>query len=188
MKTKKKNGFITFCLSLLPGMAHMYMGFFKMGLSLMSLFFAIIAVTATFNLPMLSFAFIIVWAYSFFHSHNIASLNDEDFSKFNDHYFFGLDNVANSQLNSAKYRKYFGIGLIVCGILMLWNTAIDILIPILRLSLPHDIYNILSRIISTVPTLFFSILVFYFGIKMLRGKNKPLAGEGQSKSEVDDGK
>ena len=38
MKTKKKNRFLTFCFSMLPGAAEMYMGFMKTGVSLMSLF------------------------------------------------------------------------------------------------------------------------------------------------------
>ena len=37
--TKKKSGFWTFIFSLLPGAAEMYMGFMKMGVSLMGLFF-----------------------------------------------------------------------------------------------------------------------------------------------------
>ena len=44
MKTKKKNRFLTFCFSCLPGAAEMYMGFMKMGLSLMLVFFAIIII------------------------------------------------------------------------------------------------------------------------------------------------
>ena len=39
--TKKKSGFWTFVFSLLPGAAEMYMGFMKMGISLMGLFFGL---------------------------------------------------------------------------------------------------------------------------------------------------
>ena len=39
---KEKSKFLTFCFSLLPGAGHMYMGFMKMGLSLMAAFFFLI--------------------------------------------------------------------------------------------------------------------------------------------------
>ncbi len=37
--TRKKNGFLTFIFSLLPGAGEMYMGFFKQGMSIMAIFF-----------------------------------------------------------------------------------------------------------------------------------------------------
>ena len=40
MKPKKKNKFFTFLCSFLPGAAEMYMGFMKMGISLLVVFFA----------------------------------------------------------------------------------------------------------------------------------------------------
>lgn len=48
--TKKRNGFLRFCCSLLPGAGEMYMGFMKMGLSLMSMFFGIIVAASIFEL------------------------------------------------------------------------------------------------------------------------------------------
>ena len=49
MKTKKKNRFLTFCFSMLPGAAEMYMGFMKTGVSLMSLFMLVIMVAIWMN-------------------------------------------------------------------------------------------------------------------------------------------
>ena len=49
--TKKRNGFLRFCCSLLPGAGEMYMGFMKMGLSLMSMFFGIIVAASIFPMP-----------------------------------------------------------------------------------------------------------------------------------------
>ena len=34
--TKKKNGFLAFCFSLIPGAGEMYMGFMKQGASIMA--------------------------------------------------------------------------------------------------------------------------------------------------------
>ena len=47
--TKKKSGFWTFMFSWLPGAGEMYMGFMRMGLSLMGLFWGIIALSIFFN-------------------------------------------------------------------------------------------------------------------------------------------
>jgi TM2 domain-containing membrane protein YozV len=41
---KKKNSFLTFIFSLIPGAGQMYLGFMKRGLSLMSCFFFIILI------------------------------------------------------------------------------------------------------------------------------------------------
>ena len=49
MKTKKKNRFLTFCFSMLPGAAEMYMGFMKTGVSLMSLFMLVIMLAIWMN-------------------------------------------------------------------------------------------------------------------------------------------
>ena len=43
MRPVKKNGFLTFIASLLPGAAHMYMGLMKYGVSLMSVFVLFVA-------------------------------------------------------------------------------------------------------------------------------------------------
>ncbi len=46
MKNKRKSGFLLFWFSLLPGAGEMYLGFMRQGLSLMGLFWGIIALTA----------------------------------------------------------------------------------------------------------------------------------------------
>ena len=61
MKAKKKSKFLTFCFSLLPGAAEMYMGFMKMGVSLMSLFFLIIMLGMLMNQGIIVMAGIVVW-------------------------------------------------------------------------------------------------------------------------------
>ena len=59
--TKKRNGFLRFCCSLLPGAGEMYMGFMKMGLSLMSMFFGIIVAASIFELNGLKPAKLCTW-------------------------------------------------------------------------------------------------------------------------------
>ena len=79
MKQKKKNKFLTWILSFMPGAAEMYMGFMKKGISLMGLFLLCIAVYGFFNMEIFVFVAILVWCYSFFHAGNIATSEEEVF-------------------------------------------------------------------------------------------------------------
>ena len=70
--TNKKSSLWRFFFSLIPGAGEMYMGFLKMGVSLMTLFIAIIFIASSLRLYALVVVDIIVWFYSFFHVHNLA--------------------------------------------------------------------------------------------------------------------
>jgi hypothetical protein len=179
MKTAKKNRFLTFILSLIPGAAQMYMGFMKMGLSLMGVFFAIIALAEMLNISIMFFVSLVFWCYSFFHANNLAALNDEEFARIEDNYVFGADVFRNTQITAEKYRKYFGSGLIVLGIVLLWNISMNILRTTLYNMLPYYMQDLFWRISYSIPSFVVAIVVIIFGIKMLRGKKKSLPGESE---------
>ena len=86
--TRKKNKFLTFCFSLLPGAGEMYLGFMKQGISLMGIFFLVWALSGMLNLPALLFVQPVIWFYSFFHVHNLNSLPEEEFYSLEDDYLF----------------------------------------------------------------------------------------------------
>ncbi|MDD3140341.1 MAG: hypothetical protein PHX08_15405, partial [Lachnospiraceae bacterium] len=88
--TKKKNGFLTFVFSCLPGAGEMYMGFFKQGVSIMSLFFLLIFVSSWMNMGALMYISPVIWFYSFFHANNLHSLPDEEFYAIEDTFLFPL--------------------------------------------------------------------------------------------------
>ena len=46
---KQKRGFLLFICSLIPGAGEMYLGFFKQGISIMTLFWAIVAIAGGFS-------------------------------------------------------------------------------------------------------------------------------------------
>ncbi|MCX4321188.1 MAG: hypothetical protein OSJ44_15985, partial [Lachnospiraceae bacterium] len=103
---KKKSGFLTFCFSFLPGAGEMYLGFMRMGVSLMGLFFALIALAAVLDLPALLFVLVVVWFYSFFHVHNLAGMSDDEFFNTEDEFLFNLDAFFHmDNKNVEKYRK-----------------------------------------------------------------------------------
>ena len=141
----KKNGFFRFLWSFIPGAGEMYMGFMKQGVTLMAVFAGIIAVAIAMNMVFFFFPLPIIWFYSFFHVHNLASMSDEDFYAQEDNPLF-------------DWKDY--------------NLAVDIVWDFLRiLNFPWRLWN---QITYCVPQLVVSLLMIYFGVYLIRGKKKEL--------------
>ena len=171
MNRKKKSGFLTFCFSLIPGAGEMYLGFMKMGLSLMGLFWGVVALTIMLNSGMVFLINIVVWFYSFFHVHNLAGLSDEEFLNTEDEYLFNLDMFFRSdRKNEEKYRKVIAVILIMVGILLLWNGMKNLWIAYL----PEFILRIISRLEHTVPQMIVGIGIIIGGFYMIKGKKEEL--------------
>ena len=90
---KQKKGFLLFISSLIPGAGEMYMGFFKQGISIMTLFWAIIAIAGGLNISSLVIFLPVLWFYSFFHVHNLKELPEEEFYAIEDNYILHLDRI-----------------------------------------------------------------------------------------------
>lgn len=170
--TRKKNGFLTFVFSLLPGAGEMYLGFFKQGVSIMSAFFLLIAISGWLNLGPLVFVLPVIWFYSFFHVHNLASLSDEEFYTIEDKFLFAYDeNQVERFFGNGRGRKIFATVLIVVGISALWNILMDGLYQMiwnLRMEWLQGVLNILSD----VPQVVFAIAIIILGIHLIKGKKK----------------
>lgn len=107
MKTKKKNRFLTFCFSLMPGAAEMYMGFMRTGTELMLFFLGMIMIPSFLGLEGLSILAVVIWAYGFFHANHLASLSDEEFAQVEDNDIFGMGAVPKRKKEAAG--KFQGI-------------------------------------------------------------------------------
>ena len=118
MTRKRKSGFLTFCFSFLPGAGEMYLGFMKMGISLMSLFCGVMAVSMLLNLGIIMLVDVVIWFYSFFHVHNLAGMPDEEFMNTKDDYLFNLDIFFKENKITEKYRDIIAIILIGVGVLL----------------------------------------------------------------------
>ncbi len=172
MKAKKKNRFLTFCFSLLPGAGEMYMGFMKMGVSLMVAFLLTILIPVVLMLDgLVSFA-VVIWFYGFFHANHLASLSDEEFAQIEDTYLYEMDALTGGKDLVQKYYKWIAGGLILAGICLLWNTATDLMF----LYFPTG-YKVMSMVGNYVPRVFIAILIIVIGINIIKGKKKQLAGE-----------
>ena len=75
---KQKRGFLLFICSLIPGAGEMYLGFFKQGISIMTLFWAIVAIAGGFSAEFLVIFLPVIWFYSYFHVHNLKELPEEE--------------------------------------------------------------------------------------------------------------
>lgn len=173
--TKKKNKFLTFIFSLLPGAGEMYMGFMKMGVSLMSCFFLSVMIA---NLGMFDFMLLvtaIVWFYSFFHVHNLAGLPDEAFYEVKDVYLLPFAEKEDEKMMiTGRYRKVVAVILIVIGVSGLLKSFYYVAVGYL----PYMVQVILSDFVFYyLPRVAFSIAVIVLGIYMIRGKKKQLDDE-----------
>lgn len=176
--TRKKSRFLTFCCSLLPGAGEMYLGFLKQGVSIMTLFLLLFAVGGIIFPPSVSFCSV-VWFYSFFHTHNLNSLPDDEFYALEDEYLIHLSQIAKGKdvlLN--QYRRLFAIVLILLGVSMIWNRINDFLMYVVYdvLSLPTDILNIFLWFTSSLPQVIIALAIIAAGIYLIRNKKKELLG------------
>lgn len=170
--TKKKGKLMTFCWSLIPGAGEMYLGFFKQGVSLMTIFAALLGVSGFLRLGFLTFLAPIVWFYSFFHTNNLNSLSDEEFYSIEDDYLIPWNEFGLNRFTIQKYRRLLSACLIFFGISILWNIGSGAffwyLLPILRLSeRAQDFLRFLAR---SIPQAIVAIAIITAGIYMIKGK------------------
>jgi hypothetical protein len=166
---KKKNKFLTFVFSLLPGAGHMYLGFMKMGLSLMSAFFFIIFLSSWLNIGPLQFVLPILWFYSFFDCLNKTYSTEEEFLQFQDTYLFSLDKMVKTDNELfQKPRLLAGTLLLLLGIYLVWNNFLNLLSKYI----PSEIYDTLSSLTRNSPQIIIGIAIIVVGAKLILGKKK----------------
>lgn len=158
----------------------MYMGFLKMGASIMTLFFLIAFVSSSLGLGILFFADLTVWFYSFFHVHNLASLPDEEFYAIEDAWLFQSCAPAFSEKDFLKKNnRIIAWGLIILGAIMTWQGVLHLI----EQYLPQEIYRCIWRFSYQMPKIVVGIAIIVLGAAMIRGKKKEL----ETKASEEDG-
>ena len=169
--TSKKNSFWRLCFSFLPGAGEMYMGFMKMGISTMSIFMFIFFVAVTLEFGALMIICLVIWFYSFFHVHNLASLPDEEFYSIEDEYIFHFtDPSAVGKDFYKNNRRIFAYFLIFLGVITVWQGILSMLYRYL----PNVIYDFIWSFTHDIPKLAAGIAILLLGISMIRGKKKEI--------------
>lgn len=167
---RKKSRFWLFIFSFMPGVGEMYMGFMRMGLSLMLGFMILVAVVGYTNLGVLAVFPVAMYIYSFFHANNLGSLDDATFYNIEDQYLFGFDGIEKMKMKlEGRNRKIAAVILIVLGAIMLWQVIFNLLC---------DIFGWDNRFLSAVyyfvrddlPRAVVGIGVIWAGLALIRGK------------------
>ena len=174
---QKKNKFLTWICSLLPGAAEMYMGFMKYGVSLMGLFFLCIMIPSVFRLSdAFAFLIVLVWFYGFFHARNLAACPEEVFQSLPDEFIWeSLTNGRKIQLSNPTLRKWGAGILIFYGVILLWQNFSSMLYYLL----PEHLWGRLTPFMDMVPQIAVALLIIFIGVKMIMGKKEELDGEGK---------
>lgn len=168
---KQKKGFFTFIFSLIPGAGELYMGFRRRGISIMILFWLAIGFAGVLQINLLLFTLPILWFYSFFNVHNLASLTDEEFYSLEDKFLFDIDRIMEDKdIVLKNYRNVFAWILIFLGASIIWNNSFSILYSIL----PERLYYQIRAIGGNVPQFVFAAAIIALGVYLIRGKKKEL--------------
>lgn len=165
----RKNGFLHFVFSFVPGAGEMYMGFMKMGFSLMCIFAVLCAVVSLISIPELAIFPAMFYVYCFFHTHNIRGLDDAKFGEVVDEYLFNLDKILQLKEDALKKgRKWIAALCVILGAVMLWQAGLEFLWD--TLGGKYRIVRILSTITDYMPRTIIGIAIVVLGIKLIKGR------------------
>lgn len=178
---KQRGNFFTFLFSLIPGAGEMYLGFFKLGTSLMSLFIGSIICACMLFSPLVLIA-VIVWFYSFFHTNNLNHLSEQEFASVTDDYLFHFSESSSLGDFIRKNKKLCSIICILTGILVLYYTFTDALL----IFMPDILYYELDHIFSFLPRTLLGIGCIMAGYYLIRGKKIELFHENPEDETIED--
>ena len=189
---RKKNKILTFMFACLPGAGHMYLGFMKLGLSFMILFFGVCGLAALadqilyFLTAPIVMILPVIWFYAFFDCINKNSASDEEFAAYEDRFLF--TDVAELQnidwkfnfgfLTSKAPRIAIGFIILISGVSMLCRNMLG-MIDWYYWEQIEFIRNILYSLFDRLPQVAISVAVIALGIWLIGGKRKELKHEVQ---------
>lgn len=153
----------------------MYMGFMKMGVSLMVVFFAsfILPVLISANDVLICLAFM-VWIFGFFHARNFANADDQEFEQIEDQFIWEEFTEGKQLKISGKTgRKVFAWILILMGAAIIWHNFEGLLYGMI----PDFLWTGVYPIISNVPETIVALIIIVIGIKLIAGKKEALGLE-----------
>lgn len=174
--TKKKSKFLTFCCSLIPGAGEMYLGFLKQGISIMSAFFLLFAIAGILFPPSISFC-AVVWFYSFFHTHNLNNMPDDEFYAIQDDFLIHIYQIAAiKRILLERYRIATAIVLILLGLSIIWNNMHNFFMYIASdvLNISWGFLKVFTWFSHLLPRSIAALLIIAFGIYLIRNKRKEL--------------
>lgn len=170
-----KSKFWTFIFALIPGAGQMYQGLTKKGISVMTLFFGIIAVSLLLYIPVINLVLPIIWFYSFFDVFNRMSYSVDELKAVDDGYIFNLnDNDLSLKLKKHFLNKNLLIGwvIIIVGIYALLNALVFGNLITSDIFFGGYVYEIMYYILNITPKLIIPVVCILIGFKLIKGNNK----------------
>lgn len=173
---KRMKGFYMFVCSCIPGCGQMYQGYMKRGLSLMLVFWGLMAVAAFLNAETLLVLLIPAWLYTYFDSYNLRARREADTAE-EDDYLFGLSDLDSEKFSALCRRRHSIIGYVLVGLgaYMLYDRIIRRLCDFLwRFEYLDWLYELL---VYDVPRLVVTFGIIALGLWFIRGPRKAEAVE-----------
>ncbi|MDD3304133.1 MAG: hypothetical protein PHP54_04370 [Clostridia bacterium] len=164
----KKNMFLTFCFSFIPGAGQMYQGYMKRGLSLMIMIGLAIALTSIVSMPLFAIPIPLIFAYSFFDTYNIRNRIGTNAEQ-QDKLIWESTSVedAFNKLNIKKRSVVLGVILIAIGVYLLINSVIR------QIAFGYDIewlYRAIVTIMNYLPPILIAAACIWAGSKFISKK------------------
>ena len=163
----------------------MYMGFMKMGFSLLAVFAFCVMLPAMMNAGdiMLCLA-VLVWFYGFFHARNLSAAEETEFANVQDDYIWNEFLDENQSIKfTEKGKTWIGWLLIVAGVAFLWQHFRYIISSMI----PDSVWDIIYPVVNNLPGAVISIIIILLGVLMIRGKKKSLSLEEKEVEGGSDG-
>ncbi len=164
----KKNLFLVFCFSFIPGAGQMYQEYMKRGISIMTIFAIFVALLSIVGTPVFAIPLPIIYAYSFFDTYRIRnSIDSKD--KIKDGYIWSNTqfDIFDDKLKAMKKNSFLGWILVIIGIYLMFTGVIEPVLTKLDIEALNLFVNIVSRYF---PAVIISIVSILFGIKFISNK------------------
>lgn len=169
----QKNRFWTFILSLMPGAGEMYFGLYRQGVSLMLAFFIVMLVPLMLQVSALSLLCIILWFYSFLHTHNLRSMPLEEFCQLEDRFIW--EDLPHTFQWNSRNKGVLAVALIVIGAFLLWENLFS--------WLGWFFGGFLGNFVYRLPRAVIGLLVLLLGIWLITGKKRELDQEARQEQQ-----
>ena len=147
------------------------MGFMKMGISLLTIFFASAFVAYFLNMGALLCVTCIVWFYGFFHARNMARLTAAELEQVEDDYIIDFDSESTSKVkNALANQKVLAWIFIVVGGYMIWKGFLATVLFII----PDGYFYKAERLSDLLERLALGGLIIWCGIRLVKGKKSEI--------------
>ena len=174
-----KSKFLTFCCALMPGAGQMYHGLIRKGLSVMILFFGIIALSSITYMPVLCAAFPVIWFYSFFDAVNRMNMPVQEMRMLHDDWLFsnGTVSFAGHGFSFSEFfqkrHTWIGVALILIAVWIFFNSAFSLLTQYFWDNFVSDeIFWAVRGIFRFIPVLIVPVLCVLLGVKLIKGSSR----------------